>query len=201
MTASRSGELTAAEMEQRRQASYTHGLTSAAGSPAHAPAPLTLADRGELVRQAEQLYGIAAWLAHELHDAPVLSKAERLAMLYADIAGRANEAAGAIAAGQFGKRARAAQQRASSASERQGIERQATITAFLLGKTRGACAWLRSNGLTDGDGVLRPVLGFYGEYIERARRNALLLAAMLPVEDGEDVGAGKVLEALRGNQG
>jgi hypothetical protein len=188
------GNLSDAEREQRRAASTTHGLTAGVPLPA-VPAP-GLANRAALVAEVEQLHTIAVWVVNELQRSPVLSRGERLALTYADIAGRCNEAAVVIDAGRFTHRYRqAAQATGQTGRQQAAIERQAVIATFILGKVKGAAKWLHENGLTT-EGLPRPVLGYYGTYIESGRRNCLVLAALLASEDADDLSAARVLESL-----
>lgn len=182
--------LSAAELLQRSNANRQHGLNTVTDKPpaATSPAVLALGTTEALVNECDQLRTIAVWLASELRGAAPLSQAERMAMMYADIGGRCISSGLAIAARRFEHRAHQAGRAAADVADRsKAIEAQSVIVAYMLSKTKGAAGWLKTNGIYYGDKP-RPVLRYFGEYLERSRRNAVSLAAMLAErsEDGDD---------------
>jgi hypothetical protein len=178
----------------------THGLT-AAGQPTQA-AVLRVASLPALVGEVDALQACAVWIVNALADEGTLTRGENMAIVYADIAGRCVQAAATIEAQRFTHRYRDVAYAAPAAGSAR-VEQQAVIVAFITGKVRGAHEWLQVNGIRDGRGRLRLVLKYYGSYLERARRNALVLAALLPT-DGADSGVpsvAQILEALNGHPG
>jgi hypothetical protein len=162
---------------------------------------LALNSREAVSREAEAVYAIALWIASELRTAPALSKEDFYAVTYADIAARANESTLLIQVGRFPDRYGDARRNAllSSGNVReQATERQAVITAFLLGKSKRAFEWLRVNGVCQADGKPRGVLSYYGQYLNKAVRNCEVLAALLAAGEAEE---GSVTDILIGASG
>lgn len=181
-----------AQLAQRRQARRSHGLRAIemrgeAALPADTPTIRALATLDDVAAEVETLQHTALWVAESLaHDWPgeraalPHSEAGRAMSLYADIAGRALAASVEIAA--EGVKPLAGALAPDVYAEK--VKESGEIATLQFQMCAIGQAWLKENGVyvpdADLPGRLQPLLRqHFGEYLERARRQATRHAALL----------------------
>ena len=176
-----------------------HGLRARAELPAADAAEVrALSSAASLCQELEGVFKAATWVAIQLKDAPTLSKADHTALVFAEIASRANESILGIQAGRFtdkhGRAGLNAAQVGSSDALRKAIERERVVTAFVVQRTRRAFAWFQEHGVMEPDGKPMYSLQYFGSYLAKVLRCATTLAAMISVSGRE----GDTLESFLG---
>lgn len=133
------------------------------------------------------MHAAAVWVAHELREAEALTTGDRMSVVYADLAARANTAILEVEGGRLKHKYLEVRYGGQATGDFEGaVVRQAVITAFILGKAKRGLDWLKANGVwVEGKPQPRAVLNYYGEFLSKAIRNCQILAALLQARGGE----------------
>ena len=188
--------VTARRIAHSRRASRTHGLRAierrgAEALPPDAPEVRALVTLGDVAAEVGGLRDSALWIAQQLGEqwpgersALALSEAGRLIGLYADIAGRGEAASIEIWAGAV----KAMPGELLPADHAEAVRRSGEIATLLLQLVGVGRTWLSGRGVYEPEppGKPRPLLRYFGEYLERARRQAMRHAALLAMGEGDD---------------